>query len=48
MSKGLRYLARAPTRKAMTAAGLIASGYPSGGSEDPETYARKLSAVDRC
>ena len=48
MSKGLRYLARSPTRKAVTAAGLIAAGYPSGGSEDPETYARKLSAVDRC
>ena len=48
MSKGLRYLARAPTRKAVTAAGVIAAGYPSGGAEDPETYARKLSAVDRC
>lgn len=48
MSKGLRHLARSPTRKAVTAAGLIAAGYPSGGSEDPETYARKLSAVDRC
>ena len=48
MSKGLRYLARAPTQKAVTAAGLVAAGYPSGGSEDPETYARKLSAVDRC
>ena len=48
MSKGLRHLARSPTRKAVTSAGLIAAGYPSGGSEDPETYARKLSAVDRC
>ena len=48
MSKGLRYLARSPTRKAVTAAGVIAAGYPSGGGEDPETYARKLSAVDRC
>lgn len=48
MSKGLRHLARSPTRKAVTAAGVIAAGYPSGGSEDPETYARKLSAVDRC
>ena len=48
MSKGLRHLARSPTRKAVTAAGLIAAGYPSGGGEDPETYARKLSAVDRC
>lgn len=48
MSKGLRYLARAPTRKTVTAAELVAAGYPSGGSEDPETYARKLSAVDRC
>ena len=48
MSKGLRHLARSPTRKAVTAAGVIAAGYPSGGGEDPETYARKLSAVDRC
>lgn len=48
LKKGLQYLARSPTRKAVTAAGLIAAGYPSGGSEDPETYARKLSAVDRC
>ena len=47
MSKGLRHLARSPTRKAVTAAGVIAAGYPSGGGEDPETYARKLSAVDR-
>lgn len=48
MSKGLRHLARSPTRKAVTAAGVSAAGYPSGGGEDPETYARKLSAVDRC
>ena len=48
MSKGLRHLARSPTLKALTAAGVIAAGYPSGGGEDPETYARKLSAVDRC
>lgn len=48
MSKGLRHLARSPTRKAVTAGGVIAAGYPSGGGEDPETYARKLSAVDRC
>ena len=47
--KGIRAVARGPDRrKAVTAAGLIATGYPSGGSEDPEAYARKLSAVDRC
>lgn len=49
MSRSLARLARSPTRtKAVTAAGLIATGYPSGGNEDPETFARKLSAVDRC
>ena len=29
-------------------ADLIAAGYPAAGGEDPETFARKLSAVDRC
>lgn len=48
LRRGLQYLARSPTRKAVTEASLIAAGYPSAGSEDPETYARKLSAVDRC
>lgn len=48
LKRGLRYLARAPTRKAVTPAALVAAGYPAAGGEDPETYARKLSAVDRC
>ena len=48
LRRGLQYLARSPTRKAVTEASLIAAGYPSAGSEEPETYARKLSAVDRC
>ena len=48
LKRGLQYLARSPTRKTVTEASLIAAGYPSTGSEDPETYARKLSAVDRC
>ena len=48
MSGGLRYLARSPTRKALTAADLITAGYPASGSEAPESFARKLSAVDRC
>lgn len=48
MSKGLVRMARSPTRtKSVTASGLIAAGYPAAG-EDPETFARKLSAVDRC
>ena len=48
LKRGLQSLARSPTRKAVTPAALVAAGYPAAGSEDPETYARKLSAVDRC
>lgn len=49
LSKGLRALARAPVReKFLTAADLIAAGYPAGGTEVTEDYARKLSVVDRC
>ena len=48
LKRGLQYLARSPTRKAVTPAALVAAGYPAAGAEDPETYARKLSAVDRC
>ena len=46
LKRGLQYLARSPTRKAVTPAALVAAGYPAAGAEDPETYARKLSAVD--
>lgn len=48
LRRGLQYLARSPTRKAVTPAALVAAGYPAAGAEAPETYARKLSAVDRC
>ena len=48
LKRGLRYLVRAPTRKALAPAALVAAGYPAAGSEAPETYARKLSTVDRC
>ena len=49
LAKGLRALARAPVRtKVLTTADLIAAGYPSGGADPPENYARKLSVVDRC
>ena len=48
VKRGLQYLARSPTRKAVTPAALVAAGYPTAGVEDPETYARKVSAVDRC
>ena len=48
LRRGLQYLARSPTRKSVTPAALVAAGYPAAGAEDPETYARKLSAVDRC
>ncbi len=48
VKRGLQYLARSPTRKAVTPAALVAAGYPTAGVEDPEAYARKLSAVDRC
>ncbi len=49
LSKGLRALAWAPVRaKTLTVDNLIASGYPSGGTEVTEDAARKLSVVDRC
>ncbi len=49
LSKGLRALARAPVRaKTLTVDNLIASGYPSVGTEVTEDAARKLSVVDRC
>lgn len=50
LSRGLRVAtARSPTRsKALMGSDLIASGYPVSGVENPETVARKLSAVDRC
>lgn len=49
LSKGLRSLARAPVRgKSLTAADLIAAGYPASGTEVPDEGARKLSVVDRC
>ena len=48
LKRGLLYLARSPTRKAVTPAALAAAGYPAAGAEAPETYARKLSVVDRC
>ena len=48
MSRSLARLARSPTRaKALTASALMAAGYPAA-AEDPETFARKLSTVDRC
>ena len=49
VSKGLRAVARSPSvRKAVTAEALVAAGYPAAGTETGETFARKLSAVDRC
>ena len=46
--KGLRAVARSPSvRKAVTEQTLIAAGYPSDGTDTSETFARKLSAVDR-
>ena len=42
---GIRVLARAPTRKMVTAEELVAAGYHSGGPEAGESLARKLSAV---
>lgn len=48
--EGLRAVARSPSgvRKAVTAQTLIAAGYPPTGTDTGETFARKLSAVDRC
>ena len=49
--RGIRAVARSPSRRvrgAVTVDTLTAAGYPSGGGETSESYARKLSAVDRC
>ena len=50
MSNGLRAVARSPSlhRKAVTVDTLVAAGYPAAGTETGESFARKLSAVDRC
>lgn len=50
VAKGLRAVARSPSmvHKAVTVDTLVAAGYPSGGTDAGETFARKLSAVDRC
>lgn len=46
---GLRAVTRSPSvRKAVTTSTLVAAGYPATGTETGETFARKLSAVDRC
>ena len=46
---GLQAVARAPSvRQAVTNGMLVAAGYPPTGTETGETFARKLSAVDRC
>lgn len=46
---GLRAVARSPSvHKTMTTGTLVAAGYPPTGTETGETFARKLSAVDRC
>lgn len=46
---GLQAVARSPSvRKAVTTGTLVAAGYPPTGTETGETFARKLSAVDRC
>ena len=39
---------RGPVSKSVTVDSLVAAGYPAGGAEDSESFARKLSAVDRC
>ena len=49
IAKGLRAVARSPSvNKAVTVGGLAAAGYPVSGTDSGETFARKLSAVDRC
>ena len=49
ITQGIRAVARSPSvRKAVTEASLIAAGYSSAGTDTGETFARKLSAVDRC
>lgn len=50
MTNGLRAVARSPSlhRKSLTVDTLVAAGYPAAGTETGESFARKLSAVDRC
>ena len=49
MAQGIRAVARSPSvHKAVTADNLVAMGYPAAGADTGETFARKLSAVDRC
>ena len=49
VAKGIRAVARSPAvRKAVTADTLVTMGYPAAGTDTGESFARKLSAVDRC
>lgn len=49
MAQGIRAVARSPSvRKAVTVDSLVSAGYPADGTETGESFARKLSAVDRC
>ena len=49
MAQGIRAVARSPSvRKAVTVDSLVTAGYPADGTETGESFARKLSAVDRC
>lgn len=48
IADGLRALARAPVRNAVTAQNLAAAGYPISASDCSAETARKLSAVDAC
>lgn len=48
MAKGIQAVARSPSRqKAVTAQTLETIGYPAFGTDTSESFARKLSAVDR-
>lgn len=48
IADGLRALARAPVRNAVTAQSLAAAGYPLSAADCSAEMARKLSAVDAC
>ena len=48
IADGLRALARAPVRNAVTAQSLAAAGYPISAADCSAETARKLSAVDAC
>ena len=49
MAQGIRAVARSPSvRKAVTVDSLVSAGYPADGTETGESFARKLSAGDRC